>query len=39
MTSMTSGHCTAERTFTANGDDCVRLWVNNHLLFDKWGQC
>ena len=29
---------TAEWTFTANCDDCVRLWVNGQLLFDKWGQ-
>jgi hypothetical protein len=25
-------------TFYATVDDCVRLWVNNQLLFDKWGQ-
>ena len=25
-------------TFYATVDDCVRLWVNNKLLFDKWGQ-
>jgi len=25
-------------TFYATCDDCVRLWVNNKLLFDKWGQ-
>jgi hypothetical protein len=29
---------TADWTFTANCDDCVRLWVNDQLLFDKWGQ-
>jgi len=29
---------TSEWTFTANCDDCVRLWVNDQLLFDKWGQ-
>ncbi len=29
---------TADWTFTANCDDCVRLWVNDRLLFDKWGQ-
>ena len=29
---------TSSWTFTANCDDCVRLWVNNQLLFDKWGQ-
>jgi hypothetical protein len=29
---------TANWTFTANCDDCVRLWVNEQLLFDKWGQ-
>jgi hypothetical protein len=29
---------TSEWTFTANCDDCVRLWVNGQLLFDKWGQ-
>lgn len=29
---------TADWTFTANCDDCVRLWVNGQLLFDKWGQ-
>lgn len=29
---------TAFWTFTANCDDCVRLWVNEQLLFDKWGQ-
>lgn len=23
-------------TFTATGDDGVRLWVNDHLLIDKW---
>ena len=23
-------------TFTTTGDDGVRLWVNNHLLIDKW---
>jgi hypothetical protein len=25
-------------TFTTNCDDWVRLWVNDRLLFDKWGQ-
>ena len=25
-------------TFYATVDDCVRLWVNNQLLFDKWGE-
>jgi len=29
---------TSDWTFTTNCDDCVRLWVNNKLLFDKWGQ-
>ncbi|MCU0916898.1 MAG: PA14 domain-containing protein [Planctomycetes bacterium] len=29
---------TAEWTFTANCDDCVRLWVNDQLLFNKWGE-
>ncbi len=29
---------TSSWTFTANCDDCVRLWVNDQLLFDKWGQ-
>jgi hypothetical protein len=29
---------TSDWTFTANCDDWVRLWVNNQLLFDKWGQ-
>jgi len=29
---------TSAWTFTANCDDCVRLWVNGRLLFDKWGQ-
>jgi hypothetical protein len=29
---------TSDWTFTANCDDCVRLWVNDQLLFDKWGQ-
>ncbi|MCX5643446.1 MAG: PA14 domain-containing protein [Phycisphaerae bacterium] len=29
---------TSEWTFTANCDDCVRLWVNGQLLFDEWGQ-
>jgi hypothetical protein len=29
---------TSAWTFTANCDDCVRLWVNGQLLFDKWGQ-
>ncbi|MEN6577116.1 MAG: PA14 domain-containing protein [Phycisphaerales bacterium] len=29
---------TSAWTFTANCDDCVRLWVNEQLLFDKWGQ-
>lgn len=29
---------TSEWTFTANCDDCVRLWVDDRLLFDKWGQ-
>ncbi|HNS20567.1 MAG TPA: PA14 domain-containing protein [Sedimentisphaerales bacterium] len=29
---------TSSWTFTANCDDCVRLWVNDVLLFDKWGQ-
>jgi len=29
---------TSSWTFTANCDDCVRLWVNGQLLFDKWGQ-
>ncbi len=29
---------TSTWTFTANCDDCVRLWVNDQLLFDKWGQ-
>lgn len=25
-------------TFTTTGDDGVRLWVNNHLLIDKWSD-
>ncbi len=25
-------------TFTSSCDDCVRLWVNDQLLFDKFGQ-
>jgi hypothetical protein len=29
---------TSDWTFTTNCDDCVRLWVNDQLLFDKWGQ-
>jgi len=29
---------TSDWTFTANCDDCVRLWVDGQLLFDKWGQ-
>ncbi len=29
---------TSAWTFTASCDDCVRLWVNGQLLFDKWGQ-
>ncbi|HUV65402.1 MAG TPA: PA14 domain-containing protein, partial [Sedimentisphaerales bacterium] len=29
---------TSDWTFTANCDDWVRLWVDNQLLFDKWGQ-
>jgi len=29
---------TSTWTFTTNCDDCVRLWVDNQLLFDKWGQ-
>ncbi len=29
---------TSSWTFTANCDDCVRLWVNDQLLFDKWDQ-
>lgn len=29
---------TSSWTFTASCDDCVRLWVNGQLLFDKWGQ-
>ncbi len=29
---------TSDWTFTTNCDDCVRLWVNDRLLFDKWGQ-
>jgi hypothetical protein len=29
---------TSSWTFTASCDDCVRLWVNEQLLFDKWGQ-
>jgi hypothetical protein len=29
---------TSAWTFTSNCDDWVRLWVNDRLLFDKWGQ-
>jgi hypothetical protein len=29
---------TSSWTFTANCDDCVRLWINGQLLFDKFGQ-
>lgn len=29
---------TSEWTFTSNCDDCVRLWINGQLLFDKFGQ-
>jgi hypothetical protein len=29
---------TSSWTFTSNCDDWVRLWVNDQLLFDKWGQ-
>jgi hypothetical protein len=29
---------TSAWTFTTNCDDWVRLWVNDRLLFDKWGQ-
>ncbi|MBM4024483.1 MAG: hypothetical protein FJ280_03645, partial [Planctomycetes bacterium] len=29
---------TADWTFTSNCKDWVRLWVNDQLLFDKWGQ-
>jgi len=29
---------TSDWTFTSNCDDWVRLWVNDQLLFDKWGQ-
>ena len=29
---------TSTWTFTSNCDDCVRLWINDQLLFDKWGQ-
>ena len=29
---------TSAWTFTSNCDDWVRLWVNDKLLFDKWGQ-
>jgi len=29
---------TSTWTFTTNCDDWVRLWVNDKLLFDKWGQ-
>ena len=29
---------TSDWTFTANCDDWVRLWVNDQLLFDKWGE-
>jgi hypothetical protein len=29
---------TSDWTFTANCDDWVRLWVDDRLLFDKWGQ-
>ena len=29
---------TSDWTFTANCDDWVRLWVDDQLLFDKWGQ-
>jgi hypothetical protein len=29
---------TSDWTFTASCNDCVRLWVNDRLLFDKWGE-
>jgi len=29
---------TSDWTFTANCDDWVRLWVDDELLFDKWGE-
>jgi hypothetical protein len=29
---------TSAWTFTSNCNDWVRLWVNDKLLFDKWGQ-
>ncbi len=29
---------TSSWTFTSSCDDCVRLWVNGRLLFDKFGQ-
>jgi len=29
---------TSDWTFTASCNDWVRLWVNDQLLFDKWGE-
>ena len=29
---------TSDWTFTTSCNDCVRLWVDNQLLFDKWGE-